>query len=69
MLPTRSQNNTNAFFIWLAERSEQAARLNNYTSGYRQSKSSWMDEDIYFVRERLVGSFTLEKSPSSGRSI
>lgn len=30
-------------------------------SGYRQGKSSWMDEDFYPVRERLAGNSTLDK--------
>ena len=66
---TLSQTNTGASFILIVERSERAACLNNYTSGYCQCRSGWMDEDIYFLRERLVGSFTLEKSRSLGRNI
>ena len=30
-------------------------------SGYRQGKRSWMDDDFYPVRERLVGSFVHDK--------
>ena len=52
---------TNPFFVWLAERPEQAAHFNNYMSGYRQGKPSWMDEGFYPVRERLAGSSTLDK--------
>ena len=30
-------------------------------SGYRQGKSSWMDDGFYPVRQRLTGSVTLDK--------
>ena len=51
----------NPFFVWLAERPENAAQFNNYMSGYRQGKRSWMDEDFYPVPERLAGSSTPEE--------
>ena len=41
------------FFIWLGQRPEHFEYFNNYMSGYRQGKRSWMDKDLYPVKERL----------------
>lgn len=32
---------------------EHFERFNNYMSGYRQGKRSWMDEDFYPLKESL----------------
>lgn len=54
-----------AFFVWLAERPEMAACFNNYMSGYRQGKASWMDERFYPVRERLGQELTSKDGSDS----
>lgn len=41
------------FFAWLPERAEHFEHFNNYMSGYRQGKRSWMDEGFYPVVGRL----------------
>ncbi len=39
--------------MWLGERPEHFEHFNNYMSGYRQGKRSWMDEGCYPLKERL----------------
>ncbi|KAL9601564.1 MAG: hypothetical protein Q9219_002398 [cf. Caloplaca sp. 3 TL-2023] len=41
------------FFHWLYEKPDLAACFNNYMSGYRQGKPSWVDPGFYPVEERL----------------
>ncbi|KAL9105135.1 MAG: hypothetical protein Q9187_008819 [Circinaria calcarea] len=41
------------FFVWLYERPELASCFNNYMSGYRAGKPSWVDPGFYPVEERL----------------
>lgn len=41
------------FFVWLYEKPELASCFNNYMSGYRAGKSSWVDPGFYPVEERL----------------
>lgn len=41
------------FFVWLGQRPEHFEHFNNYMSGYRQGKRSWMDEGFYPLKERL----------------
>ena len=42
------------FFVWLGERPEQFEHFNNFMSGYRQGKRSWMDPGFYPVEDRLA---------------
>ena len=42
------------FFMWLAENPELATCFNNYMSGYRAGKPSWVDPGFYPVQERLI---------------
>lgn len=48
-----AHHTTEPFFVWLGERPENFEHFNNYMSGYRQGKRSWMDEGFYPVKERL----------------
>lgn len=48
-----ARNTQDPFFVWLAERPEHFQHFNNYMSGYRQGKRSWMDPGFYPVNERL----------------
>ena len=41
------------FFVWIGKRPEHFEHFNNYMSGYRQGKRSWMDEGFYPMEERL----------------
>ncbi|KAL8721599.1 MAG: hypothetical protein Q9225_001763 [Loekoesia sp. 1 TL-2023] len=41
------------FFVWLYEKPELASCFNNYMSGYRARKSSWVDPGFYPVEDRL----------------
>ena len=41
------------FFVWLYEKLELASCFNNYMSGYRAGKPSWVDPGFYPVDERL----------------
>lgn len=50
----KAHNTKDPFFVWLRERPEHFVHFNNYMSGYRQGKQSWMDEGVYPVEERLV---------------
>lgn len=50
-----AHNTQNPFFLWLGERPEHSQHFNNYMSGYRQGKHSWMDPGFYPVNERLEG--------------
>lgn len=48
-----AHNTQDPFFVWLAERPEHFQHFNNYMSGYREGKRSWMDPGFYPVNERL----------------
>ncbi|KAL9636917.1 MAG: hypothetical protein Q9204_002070 [Flavoplaca sp. TL-2023a] len=41
------------FFVWLQGKPELAACFNNYMSGYRAGKASWVDPGFYPLEERL----------------
>ena len=61
--PFQYAHHTNEpFFVWIGQRPEHAEHFNNYMSGYRQGKRSWMDEDFYPLKERLgQGSNNVDK--------
>ena len=42
-----------SFFQWMAEHPEHSEHFDNYMSGYRQGKRSWMEKDFYPVEARL----------------
>ena len=42
------------FWAWLGERPSHLGWFNNYMSGYRQGRASWMDAGFYPVNERLI---------------
>ena len=52
--PFQYAHNTKlSFWAWMNEHPDMAQRFNNYMSGYRQGKASWMDPDFYPVVEKL----------------
>ncbi|MCJ1303486.1 hypothetical protein MMC08_006296 [Hypocenomyce scalaris] len=42
------------FWAWLGERPSHLGWFNNYMSGYRQGRPSWMDPGFYPVNDRLI---------------
>lgn len=60
--PFQFAHNTRVpFWVFLDERPAQLERFNNYMSGYRQGRRSWMDADFYPVVERLGRNFHRQK--------
>ena len=50
-------NTQSTHFRWLADRPEHFQHFNNWMSGCRERKRSWMDPGFYPVKERLeIGS-------------
>ena len=57
-------NTQNPFFVWLGERPQHFEHFNNYMSGYRQGKRSWMDLGFYPVKARLENGSKKEEEDS-----